>query len=440
LAKEKPSGIDFKSILNSAEKAFKTLHNKGKYKATDLKNIPEYKALIQATADVFSSAIGIDYEVPESLKAYLNKDVFVFSGLKTHAQLSQAKSLLKDENGNPKPYHLFEKDILKLNQTYNKNYLEAEYLFARHSAQSASNWANFEDNNPRYALQYRTAADERVRSSHAILNNTTLPKDDPFWDSYTPQNGWRCRCHVVEVLAKDYKASNPAKALTEGEKATTQKGKNGKNKLEMFRFNAGKEKVVFPPKNSYTKVIGATEAKKVVEGMAKEKYEVNKTLNKPRQEQFKTIFEDKSGGKVIEHLLAKKSDDYPDILASAKALAKQGKIAEIMPEINEKEKNIRKIIFPNLQSKSSNPDLKSGNDYFDIKRPSAIKNFTANANKASKQGAIAIMTTSKLDKNLDDKTMKNRANGILKNNFYRPNKIYFYKDNALVLFIKTGEK
>ncbi len=32
---------------------------------------------------------------------------------------------------------------------------------------------------------------DRVRDSHRLLHNTTLPIDDPFWDSYIPPLGWR---------------------------------------------------------------------------------------------------------------------------------------------------------------------------------------------------------------------------------------------------------
>lgn len=41
---------------------------------------------------------------------------------------------------------------------------------------------------------YRTMRDERVRSSHQVLNGVALPKDDPWWDEHYPPNGWRCRC------------------------------------------------------------------------------------------------------------------------------------------------------------------------------------------------------------------------------------------------------
>lgn len=214
--------------------------------------------MVQVTGELFSDAIV--HEVPEKMKEYLKKDAFVFSGLKAHAQLTEARSLLNDENGNIKPYYKFEQDILKLNEKYNTTYLEAEYGFAVASSQSAANWSNLQDNTDRYLLQYRTAGDEKVRASHAQLNGTTLPKDDPFWFSYYPPNGWRCRCVAVEVLAFDYKLSDSKKSIAIGEKATTSLNKDNKNTLEMFRFNPGMENKIFPSNNAYSKVIGAETA------------------------------------------------------------------------------------------------------------------------------------------------------------------------------------
>ncbi len=248
----------FKDVLNIAKKAFKRLHKEGKYNPKDLGKISEYKDLINATTEVLQSAI--DHEVPQELKDYLDKDAFVFSGLKVHAQLTEARSYLKNEKGEVRPYYEFEQHILKLNSTYNTNYLEAEYLFATQSAQSATNWSGYSDDTERYYLEYRTAGDDRVRDSHAALNGIVLPKDDPFWHYFYPPNGWRCRCHVVEVLASKNEKSNSKTAIAQGEKATTTIGKNGNNTLEMFRFNPGIDKKLMPPSNSYTKVVGAKEA------------------------------------------------------------------------------------------------------------------------------------------------------------------------------------
>ena len=219
-----------------------------------------YKKLTEETYKVFDSAIR-DNEIPDAMLMKLQNDAFIFSGLKTHAQLMQAGSMLRDASGNIRSFESFSHEFNKVNQDYNQNYLQAEYQFAISTSQSAANWANLDDSG-RYNLQYRTAADDRVRDSHAVLHNTTLPKDDPFWLSYYPPNGWRCRCTAVEVRKSRYETSDPEQALQAGEKATSQIGKDGKNKLEIFRFNPGAEEKVFPPKHPYMKLKGAEEVKK----------------------------------------------------------------------------------------------------------------------------------------------------------------------------------
>lgn len=249
-------------LLNITQKAFDVLYSRKSYKPDDLMNVPEFRAVVEHTTEIFSSTV--PHEVPQEMRDYLEKDVFIFSGLKTHTQLTEARSYLKDESGNIVPYDRFEQKILKLNEQYNRHYLEAEYQFAVHSAQSAANWANLQENTSRYWLEYRTAGDERVRANHAVLNGICLPKDDDFWTEYYPPNGWRCRCVAVEVLARENTLSDSKKAKELGEKATTHIAPNGKNKLQMFRFNPGAEKKVFPPNNAYSKVVGAKDVKETL--------------------------------------------------------------------------------------------------------------------------------------------------------------------------------
>lgn len=283
----------FNQLLKTAEKAFKKLHQNGNYKPTDLFKNTEYQALANGTTELFTTAI--PHETSQEMRTYLEQDVFIFSQLKTHTQLSEARQYLKDNNGNIRSYGQFEQDVLKLNKKYNKNYLEAEYEFAVQSSQSASNWANLQENTERYWLEYRTAGDERVRQAHQVLSGVCLPKDDAFWTEFYPPNGWRCRCVAVEVLAREKTKSDNKKAIEQGKKATTNINKNGKNKLEMFRFNPGQNKKVFPPKNSYTKVVGADVVKKASEKNIKEKQFIPKNISKYEDKLSikidKTIFE-----------------------------------------------------------------------------------------------------------------------------------------------------
>lgn len=266
------------ALLNAAKSAFNHIKKVGKYKPEDLE-LPVFKRVIDETFKVFKTAV-TDNDMPETMRRALESDLFLFGGLKTHAQMTEAFSLIKD--GARKSFDQLAKELDDLNNTYNRNWLEAEYNFATASAQMAANWSKLDDTG-RYNLQYRTALDDRVRVDHAALEGTTLPNNDPFWRNYYPPNGWNCRCTAVEVLKDDYPESDSAAAQLEGETATTQIGKNGENKLKIFRFNPGIDMKVMPPEHPYNKVVGATAAGKVVETQYK-KFLNNRVLNKPREE------------------------------------------------------------------------------------------------------------------------------------------------------------
>lgn len=256
----------FKSLLKSVEKAFKKLYKNGSYKPEDLGTQKEFREVITKT-NAFLSRSLVDNDLSEPMLKSLQEDIFLFSGLKTHAQLLEASQQLLTSDKKIKSFEAFSKDVKSIKKNYNENYLEAEYDFAVGSVLMADKWENFSDSD-RYHLQYRTASDNRVRDSHAALHDITLPKEDPFWDKYFPPNGWRCRCTVTQVLAYLNKLSDASKAQEAGEAATYKEGKNGKNKLEIFRFNPGKQKVIFPPKHPYNKVKGAAAAKKATVNIA----------------------------------------------------------------------------------------------------------------------------------------------------------------------------
>lgn len=252
------AGSKFKTVLKTVEKAFKKLHENGSYKPDDLLNTTAYKNLIKETSSIFESAIA-DNDIPDQMSRSLQNDTFIFSGLKTNAQLLEASKLLMTDDNKIKSFSQFSKDVQSIKENYNQNYLEAEYQFAVSSAQSAANWANISND---YDLQYRTANDSKVRDSHAILHDTTLPVADPFWISFYPPNGWRCRCTAVQVRKGKYDSSDSKKSIANGEKATSQIDKDGKNKLAIFRFNPGMSQKIFPPEHPYAKVKGAKEVVK----------------------------------------------------------------------------------------------------------------------------------------------------------------------------------
>ncbi len=153
---------------------------------------------------------------------------------------------LIDENGNRKPFEQFLNDVRKIDSTYNRNYLRAEYNFCQASADMAAKWENFMQDGDRYNLQYRTQRDEKVRPEHAALDRVTLPMSDTFWEEYYPPNGWNCRCTVVQVRKLKYPVTPHDEAMALGAEAT------GKDTKGIFRFNPGIEQKTFPDYNPYT--------------------------------------------------------------------------------------------------------------------------------------------------------------------------------------------
>ncbi len=221
-----------------------------------LSDVP-FLGVVNETNRILSHALDegiLDNIPPEEMLRALRNDVFVFSGFKTHTALKEASELLLTADGKIKPYSEFKADVLGLHEAYNIRYLEAEYIFATSSAQMAAKWVDFEKDGDRYNLQFRTAGDNRVRDDHAALANTTLPSEDAFWDSYLPPIAWRCRCTAVQVRKGKYPEDNSGNAIAKGEKATTAIDKNGNNSAEIFRYNPGKQKVIFPPHHPYRKV------------------------------------------------------------------------------------------------------------------------------------------------------------------------------------------
>lgn len=185
-------------------------------------------------------------KMSDKMRERLTRSNYIFSGIKTFHELNEAFPSMLDENGNKKPFERFLNDVRKINDTYNANYLHAEYNFVQASATMAAKWEQFSEDGDRYYLQYRTAKDDKVRPEHAALDGVTLPMSDSFWETYYPPNGWNCRCTVVQVRKQKYPATEHAEAMSRGEEAMNDERYN------IFRFNSGKQGKTMPDYNPYT--------------------------------------------------------------------------------------------------------------------------------------------------------------------------------------------
>lgn len=334
----------FEKVSAAFESVTKWLHRKKEFQPEMLME-KEPQTLINETFNVLKTPLenlSIEQDIPEELTRTLEENVFHFSGFKTYHELKEASLLLKDEKGGFKSFDKFAQDVKRINERYNRNYLNAEYEFAVSSSQMAVKWKDYEKDGDRYNLQYRTAADDRVREEHAALHGITLPPSDKFWDKYYPPNGWRCRCTVVQVRKGKYDESDSDDACKAGEKATTHIGKNGSNKAAIFRFNPGKQEKIFPPKHPYLpKGCGNCEFKLAYDPN-NEKCRVCRAvtscLERTKQLRKETIKSYDNGGKLeVYSNIDRDTDDYKRIESAADYFAKQGKTVVITPKVDSPE-------------------------------------------------------------------------------------------------------
>lgn len=340
------------------------------------------------------------------MRQKLANDTFIFSGFKTYSQLKTASELLLDDAGKPKPFAQFSRDIQAIHANYNQRYLEAEYYFAQGSAQMAAKWANLDDTG-RYNLQYRTAGDSRVRDSHAALRDTTLPADDSFWDLYYPPNGWRCRCQAVEVSKDRYKESDSDAAKKAGNAATTSIGKDGKNSLAIFRFNPGKQQIIFPPKHPYKGDLSKCGNVNLADGSGQdEKCKVAAELQQQLTEnEFKVLKQYDNGGSLkIHSLVDTNASDYKKVYNSANHFAKAGEDVKIMPIVKDKTSSLYKNLFADLKGtkyEGKSPDFKVGKNYYEHEghnENSNPKNWVSNMlTSGVKQSARLIIDETNYD-------------------------------------------
>ena len=212
----------------------------------DVENLPEWyyvktgESLFAGVESGFGATL-MELEAggaDELLLLELRTNTYVFSAAKTYQQVKAMSALLVKYKDRP---DLFQKEATKLFQDYNSprgaNYLSAEYQSAKAQARAGRNWSKIEANKSTLKyLEYQTVGDGRVRPEHAAMDGITMRVDDAFWSSYYPPNGWRCRCTTIshdEATETD---------LT---------GIKIENVPEVFKMNAGKDRIVFSPKHPY---------------------------------------------------------------------------------------------------------------------------------------------------------------------------------------------
>ncbi len=250
----------------------------------------------------------------------------------------------------------------------------------------------------------------RTRPEHQKWNGIILPVNHPFWNTHLPPNDYGCRCTVIQTddtadkhapeadSIKDVFKNNPAKTGKLWHEIVYEKNFTDKQELRAIRTTI---REWFAP-----------------------------TLNKiKRANQFFVKYQ-QGQSTVTQHILVDTTkSDYEEVLEVATAFANQGKQAELLPEINAKDKKLRNQILQKYKQETKNPDLRVDGKYYDVKAPENIERINNNANKASKQGCIAIIHNKHLK--LDADKIERESNEILKSKGYKQNEVYFYSNGKL---------
>ena len=91
--------------------------------------------------------------------------------------------------------------------------MQTSYMTGRYKTQMDNT-----DNRPYW--EYVAVLDSKTRPEHAQLHGLVYRYDDPFWASFYPPNGWRCRCRVnalsdYNLKKKDAKPGNSTGTLSQ---------------------------------------------------------------------------------------------------------------------------------------------------------------------------------------------------------------------------------
>jgi SPP1 gp7 family putative phage head morphogenesis protein len=165
------------------------------------------------------------------IMAGFEKNIAVFSGAKTFQQVNDMSNFLYS-NGQKIPFGEFKKYANEILETYNKNWLNTEYNTALSQAISGRKWSEAVGQKDIFPLlKYLTIGDERVRRSHKDLDEVVFEVGDKFWNNYFPPNDWNCRCTTEQ--------------LEEGEETTTDPTRTFEDNPDLFKMNAGKDKIIF---------------------------------------------------------------------------------------------------------------------------------------------------------------------------------------------------
>lgn len=322
----------------------------------------------------------IDYDSPDDkmLRA-LQKNVWQFSAAKNYTQLRELSNALIGDDKKLRTFNQFKEAALKINEEYIHKGLRAEYNLAVAGGQMAGKWVDIQNNAATLPyLEFDAVMDGRTTDICRPLNGVLLPINHSFWQTYYPPNHWGCRSTVRQ------RASG---------KVTPEHEIPNADLKPMFQTNMATSGLVFPSAHPFFKDI----PKDVL-------IETLKTM--PYDAQFKPLSENRN---IRQHFLVNQNaKDYALHKEISIEKAAKGHRVDIMPTLNEKESDLRSILFPDAKEKKS-PDLRIDGLLTEVKQPEKPlhkSKISHSINSAAKQAEHVII---QLDSNFNKGKQRNLA-------------------------------
>ncbi|CAA0158893.1 phage portal protein family protein [Tenacibaculum maritimum] len=190
------------------------------------------------------------YTTPDLLMLQLMEyNIIEFAASKTEARLASMTELLIDKESNKlRSFNEFKNLAEDEVKQFNTNYLLTEYNLAVSVGQNSAAFVRFmaEKDSVTSLVQYQTAGDDKVRSSHQVLDGKVFDLNDIQAMDLLPPNGYGCRCEFVQYLGDKSQ-------VTKGTKAKELlRESDPKYKGSSFEINRANLSQVFTKKDFYS--------------------------------------------------------------------------------------------------------------------------------------------------------------------------------------------
>ncbi len=174
----------------------------------------EYGSLpFQEQIDFYRSKVALPTESWTDIYAGEHDHVAVVAGANKMAIVEDFQKAIDDAITNGKTIEEFRKDFDQIVERHGWPYKggrswRTRVIYETNLRQSYAAGREVQMADPElrkarpYGL-YRHGGSRDPRPEHLALDGTVLPLDDPWWDVWTPMNGWGCSCKKYTLSARD---------------------------------------------------------------------------------------------------------------------------------------------------------------------------------------------------------------------------------------------